>query len=193
MNHLETGHAVGRNTNNSLDLDCGRIDLTTWSDPVIDQLGHDCRSTYAETFWLGQLGPSTLWLLRLAANRLENEPDGAVVPIDVAETAACLGLAWNGGRNSPFNRTIERAVRFGLARPTDPHTLAIRRRLPPLTQRQIARLPQRIRQLHASWVTAAANQNSETSSSKVRTPNPVPPFGHTSDASSVAAGPAISR
>ena len=30
-----------------------------WLDPVIDELGHDPRSAYVETFWLPVLGPPT--------------------------------------------------------------------------------------------------------------------------------------
>jgi hypothetical protein len=31
-----------------------------WHDPVIDEVGHDPRSTYVETFWLPVLGPTTI-------------------------------------------------------------------------------------------------------------------------------------
>lgn len=34
------------------------IAVEAWSDPVIDQLGHDPRSAYVERFWLPVLGPS---------------------------------------------------------------------------------------------------------------------------------------
>ena len=40
------------------------ISIRPWPDPVIDALGHDPRSSYVETYWLGILGPSTTWLLR---------------------------------------------------------------------------------------------------------------------------------
>ena len=32
--------------------------VTPWPDPVLDVLGHDPRSWYAETFWLPTLGPT---------------------------------------------------------------------------------------------------------------------------------------
>jgi hypothetical protein len=31
-----------------------------WPDPVIDEVGHDPRSSYVETFWLPVLGPTTI-------------------------------------------------------------------------------------------------------------------------------------
>lgn len=36
------------------------ITVRPWPDPVIDTLGHDARSMYAEVFWLPTLGPSTV-------------------------------------------------------------------------------------------------------------------------------------
>ena len=53
---------------------CLRVE--PWLDPVIDNLGHDPRSAYVETFWLPVLGPSTTWLLRHLTTRLEESPDG---------------------------------------------------------------------------------------------------------------------
>ncbi len=136
-------------THTPMDLSAGRLDLSIWTDPVIDQLGHDPRSAYAETFWLGIIGPSTLWFLRLAVGRLDGTRDqDVVVPLDVADTARCIGMSWNGGKHSPFARMIDRAIRFGTVRPLDPHTLAVRRRLPPLTVRQTERLPERLQQHH---------------------------------------------
>ena len=35
------------------------IRVEPWPDPVIDELGHDPRSAYVETFWLPVLGPTT--------------------------------------------------------------------------------------------------------------------------------------
>ena len=36
------------------------LTIKPWPDPVIDTLGHDPRSRYAETFWLPTLGPPTV-------------------------------------------------------------------------------------------------------------------------------------
>ncbi|MGP8181174.1 MAG: hypothetical protein ACLP1E_10420, partial [Acidimicrobiales bacterium] len=67
-----------------------------WHDPVIDEVGHDPRSAYVETFWLAVLGPSTTWLLRHLTIRLEESPEG--IELDVEDTARSLGL---GERMSP--------------------------------------------------------------------------------------------
>ncbi len=139
----------------TLDLSSGRLDLTIWSDPVIDRLGHDPRSAYAETFWLGIIGPSALWFLRLAVTALDRHDDDVVLPLDVADTAASLGMSWNGGRHAPFTRMIDRTARFGTTRALDAHTIAVRRRLPPLTSRQTDRLPERLRRRHSALQDAA--------------------------------------
>ncbi|MCB0992432.1 MAG: hypothetical protein KDB16_15750 [Acidimicrobiales bacterium] len=180
------------------DLRCGRLDLTTWVDPIVDELGHDPRSAYAEMFWLPVVGPSTLWFARAAVARIDGSEPDELIPVDVSDTAASLGLAWNGGINSPFARTVMRAIRFGFARPIGSHSLAVRRRLAPLSHRQVQRLPERLREAHVRWANgldarAGVGQKFSTSCNSVRTPNPVPPLGQMAEASSVEAGPAMSR
>ena len=70
--------------------------VTPWPDPVLDVLGHDPRSWYAETFWLPTLGPTALLLMRHLADRFERTPDGVELP--VADTAAALGLGARDGQ-----------------------------------------------------------------------------------------------
>ena len=62
-----------------------------WPDPVLDVLGHDPRSWYAETFWLPTLGPTALLLLRHLADRFESNPKGVDLP--VAAFAALVAAA----------------------------------------------------------------------------------------------------
>ncbi|HSL57412.1 MAG TPA: hypothetical protein VK866_06185 [Acidimicrobiales bacterium] len=119
-----------------------------WSDPVIDQLGHDLRSDYVERFWLGILGPSTTFLLRRIAAGFDTEPDG--FDLDLHDTARSLGLGVRGGSGSPFLRAITRSCQFGLARRVD-DGLEVRRRVPPLTRPQVERLPERLRDEHQRW------------------------------------------
>ena len=120
-----------------------------WPDVVIDALGHDPRSPYVESYWLAVLGPSTTWLLRRLASRLEVEPDG--FSLDLAETARSLGLGMRGGRSSPFVRALGRCVVFELARPHSYDSLAVRRRLPPLSRRQVLHLPESLQHSHRRW------------------------------------------
>jgi hypothetical protein len=120
-----------------------------WPDPVVEEIGHDPRSPYVEQFWLGILGPSTTWLLRRFARGLEHYPDG--FELDLAETASELGLVNQGGKHNPFQRALSRCVMFGAARP-DPYGLAVRRRLPPLSERHLSRLPAALQAAHSAWI-----------------------------------------
>lgn len=129
--------------------------VRAWPDGVIDTVGHDVRSAYVERFWLGVLGPSATWLLRRLVSGLEDDPDG--FELDLALTATQLGLGNRSGRNSPFFRSIERCCRFGAAHLIDERTLRVRRKLPPLTRMQIARLPLPLQQAHQMWVEGPAS------------------------------------
>jgi len=121
--------------------------VETWEVMSVRPSGVDARSNYAERFWLPILGPSTTWLLRHLAQILEDSPSGAT--IDLAETARALGLGERSGRNGPLLRTIARAIDFGTITPRGPDRLGVRRALPLLSPRQVARLPLGLRVEHA--------------------------------------------
>ena len=123
-----------------------------WVDPVIDHIGHDPRSEYVERFWLGILGPSTTWLLRYLVSRLDDAPDG--FDLDLNECATSIGLGHRQGPNAPFPRTVTRCCLFGASRLSGA-TLEVRRKLPPLSLRQIARLPASLRAEHDRWLDAS--------------------------------------
>jgi hypothetical protein len=124
--------------------------VVPWADAVIDQVGYDPRGVYVERFWLGILGPSATWLLRHLVDRLEAEPAGTRLDLDDCATA--IGLGRRPGASGAFPRTVTRCCQFGAARLVTPTTLAVRRRLPPLTRRQVGRLPRVLQEDHARWV-----------------------------------------
>ncbi len=132
-----------------------QVRVTAWSDPVLDRLGHDPRSVYVERYWLSILGPTCLLLLRRLASELEQEPDGFV--LESGQWALELGIGMKGGKNGPFWRAIDRACRFGAAQ-RNGDLLAVRRRLPPLTNRQVERLPSRLVDSHRRWANARLAQ-----------------------------------
>ena len=132
----------------------GRLDevvlhVRPWRDELIDQAGIDPRSPYAEDFWLPVLGPSTLWLLRRFAAGFDYSPQG--FDLDLAETARSLGLSERAGRGSPFLRALNRTVGFGMAKLTGPEELSVRRRVPPLSPRQVGHLSPALQERHAAW------------------------------------------
>jgi hypothetical protein len=125
------------------------LEIRPWPDPVIDSLGHDPRSSYVEQFWLGILGPSTTWLLRRLAAGLEASPAGFSLPL--GDTARALGLGDKGGRHSPFMRALGRVCQFDLGEVRDEGAMAVRRKVPPLSRRQLTRLPQDLQDAHQRW------------------------------------------
>ena len=130
------------------DLSTDVLSVCPWPDDVIDALGHDPRSFYVERFWLGVLGPSTIWLLRRIARGLEASPAGFDLPL--GETAQAIGIGGRG-RTSSFARTLGRICQFDLARVELPNTVAVRRKLPPLARRHLARLPAALQDEHTRW------------------------------------------
>jgi len=125
------------------------LEIHPWPDAVIDAIGHDPRSSYVETYWLGILGPSTTWLLRRLARGLEREPSGFTLQLD--DTARALGLATASSKHSAFARALSRCVQFGLAQQRGEDVLAVRRKVPPLNRRQVERLPDDLQQSHKEW------------------------------------------
>jgi hypothetical protein len=122
--------------------------VVPWHDPVVDELGFDVRSCYVEQFWLGVLGPSAMWALRRLVAGLDRFPLG--YELDLDETAHELGLSYSSATSSTFVRALQRCVMFGVAQPIA-DGLAVRRRLPPVAARHLARMPEALQVQHRSW------------------------------------------
>lgn len=135
-------------------------------DEQVDRLGIDPRSPYVEEFWLGILGPSTTWLARRLAATFDDQPDGFDLPL--AETARTLGLGDRGGRHSPFLRAVNRLVMFDFAQATGPDRLAVRRFVPTLGHRQLARLGPEREALHEAWLATSGTRPTGSSDAQRR-------------------------
>ncbi|MGA1344950.1 MAG: hypothetical protein ACO35E_03125 [Ilumatobacteraceae bacterium] len=120
-----------------------------WPVPPGRGRDHDPRSAYVERFWISTLGPSATWIMRRLADEFDANPDGFV--IDVSELAGSLGMSWARRQDSPFGRALHRCVMFGLARPGR-DGYEVRRRVPDLGARQIARLTPEMRSTHEQWL-----------------------------------------
>lgn len=129
------------------------LTIQPWPDPVIDTVGHDPRSIYAETFWLPTLGPTALLLLRHLASRFEQHAGSIELP--VAEASQALGLGERAGNSSPIVRSLTRLESFDLACSDGRGTVAVRRCLPPLPHRHVRRLPGPLQTAHAQWAEAS--------------------------------------
>lgn len=126
--------------------------IVPWSDPLVERTGHTIGDPYVELFWLPVLGPTASWLLRRLAGGLEHEPDGYV--LDLADLARSLGVGWAPGRNNPFARAMQRCAMFGAVNElalVPVRTIAVRRMLPRVPHRHIARLPLALQVAHQDW------------------------------------------
>lgn len=120
-----------------------------WSDVYLQTYGHHPRSPYVEYFWLGVLGPSSTWLARRLALRLEEAPEG--FELDTREVTRELGLGSRQALQAAFDRAFDRCCRFGLMQRGHRNTLFVRTRLPDLTPRMAERLPDSLRATHDVW------------------------------------------
>jgi len=123
--------------------------IQPWHDPVLDTVGHDPRSRYAELFWLPTLGPTALLLLRHLAAQFDLHPEG--IELRVADTSRALGVGDREGSSSPIVRSLNRLESFDLACSDGNTTVAVRRNLPPANRRHLRRLPPAMQAAHAAW------------------------------------------
>ena len=112
--------------------------VVPWHDPVVDSVGYDVRSQYVELFWLNVLGPTATWILRRLVLGFDRYPLG--YELDLEETASALGLSYTVGTANAFMRSLNRCVLFGVSRRTE-GGLAVRRRVPPVANRHLLRMP----------------------------------------------------
>ena len=142
----EGAHTTGVNT--PISIAASTVRILPWADPLIDVQGHDPRGAYAERFWLSVIGPTASWIMRRFADLLDAAPEG--IELDLVHTASTMGLSYERGVSSPFGRALNRCVMFGLAHQLS-DGFAVRRRLPDVAARHLARLPPDVQAEHAEW------------------------------------------
>lgn len=123
--------------------------VVPWHDPIVDAVGFDVRSNYVELFWLNVLGPTATWTLRRLVTGLDRYPLG--YELDLAETASMLGLAYSAGTSNSFARALQRCQLFGMSQTVPGGGLAVRRRVPPVAARHLARMPPQLQAMHQQW------------------------------------------
>lgn len=124
------------------------VQVVPWDDPVVDRRGHDPRSAYVEQFWLSVLGPTATWLLRRLVAGFDHQPTG--YELVVADAARGLGLSVSKGMASPFAKALQRCVMFGVVNRLSERWV-VRRRVPPISQRHLLRLPPALQRDHEQW------------------------------------------
>ena len=133
------------------------LTILPWPDPVLDTLGYDPRSRYAETFWLPTLGPTALLLLRHLADRFERQRRrrstlhglGHVArarPRREATAPARRSCAPSPASSSSSSRAATARHRRGAPQP------------PAGAKRHVRRLPARLQADHAEWADARLDE-----------------------------------
>jgi hypothetical protein len=107
-----------------------------------------------ERYWLAVIGPTATWIVRRFADEFDHSPAG--FSIDLGHTACSMGLSFHRGGHSPFGKALHRCVMFGVAVPTS-EGFAVRRRLPTVARRHLARLPADVRDEHDEWARVTAH------------------------------------
>lgn len=127
------------------------VTLRLWEDRFVDRVGFPVRGRIWSWFGCLWWGPSAAWTLRCLHGWASLSPEGIEVPL--SELAEAIGLSTVAeSASSPMQRTLARLVRFGLAEWTG--VLRVRATVPPMAQRQLARLSPRVRRNHDRLVAA---------------------------------------
>ena len=128
--------------------------VVPWLDPIVDEVGFDVFSRYAEMFWLPVMGPSAMWIMRRIVMGFAEFPGG--YEMDTQEIALAVGLSFTQGANCPFSRALRRCQWFGAAQSVQ-GGLAVRIKLPPVSRRQIQRFPVSLKQSLVAWPVESTN------------------------------------
>lgn len=88
--------------------------IRLWAPPGLEG-GADCRSRYAETYWLPVVGPTAFLIGRRLADGLERVPGDELCLASVENFARLFGVSGAGG-HSAFWRALGRLVDFRVAR-----------------------------------------------------------------------------
>ena len=133
------------------------IDLSPMFDSTLERVGFPLDHPYIERVYCSVLGPSSVLLLRRAGELFAEHPEGARV--DVVDLSRSLGLgvqagADDVGRNAPLRRTMDRLVRFRMAKWLGDDRLGIHPKVPALERHRAARLPEPVQADHHRLLTA---------------------------------------
>ena len=125
------------------DLDL--ISFEPWPDPSIDGYGSDPEGTYSRLAWLPVIGPSSWLMWGTLAAQLRRDPQ---VTWELTALAEAHGLQRGAGRHGMVRRTLTRLSQFRLLAAVDDTHHLVRLTAPPVTRRQLERLPAFVAELH---------------------------------------------
>jgi hypothetical protein len=114
------------------------LSISRWEVPHDQERWWPIGSDYVQLLWLPVLGPSCIVLLQ-RLDLLIGTSKSVCVPSE--ELARSLGLGHTPHRGSLLDRSIDRCRDFHVLRELTPGFIEVPRELPPLSNRQLRRLP----------------------------------------------------
>ena len=120
------------------------LTFNPWPDPAIDPYGQDPNGDWSRLAWLPIIGPSSWLMWGTLAAQLRRESD---VTWAVEALGAAHGLSGSTARHGPVRRTIARLCQFRIVTDLSDSALLVRMTAPPLSRRQVERLPEFVAEL----------------------------------------------
>ena len=109
-----------------------------WNDALVDAYDLTPDSTVSRLCWLPIIGPTSWLLWGTLATQLRSNTDATW---NLPALAEAHGIARSAGANGPLRRTLLRLNQFHLAQTRTGDRHLVRLSAPPLTRRQLGRLP----------------------------------------------------
>lgn len=116
-----------------------------WADPTVNHTACDPEGTYSRLAWLPLIGPSSWLLWGTLAAQLRREPQ---VTWELTALAEAHGLHRGAGQNAMVRRTLTRLSQFRLLAPLDDDHHLVRLTAPPVSAKNLERLPAFVAELH---------------------------------------------
>jgi hypothetical protein len=116
-----------------------------WADPAVDAFDTHPEGTYSRLAWLPIIGPSSWLMWGTLASQLRREPQ---VTWELTALAEAHGLQRGAGQHGMVRRTVTRLTQFRLLAAIDDTHHLVRLTAPPVTSRQLERLPAFVAELH---------------------------------------------
>jgi hypothetical protein len=116
-----------------------------WPDPAVDHFDCHPEGTYSRLAWLPIVGPSSWLMWGTLAVQLRREPQ---VQWELGALAEAHGLQRGAGQHGMVRRTLARLGQFRLCAPVDDTYHLVRLTAPPVTRRQLERLPSFVAEIH---------------------------------------------
>ena len=117
-----------------------------WADPDIDRFDSKPTGAYSRMAWLPIVGPSSWLIWGTLAAHLRREPQ---LDWELTSLAEAHGINQGPGQHGMVRRSLRRLEHFRLLDPLEePDHYLVRLTAPPVSERQLERLPNFVGEVH---------------------------------------------